>query len=141
MKYDGLEVVLVRLSNGLLGKVSVNADCIMPYRIPFRIFGSKGSVLDNRVWSPLFPEQLTWVELPGPWPDSRDVRCHPFQGEIGNFVECLQAGGCNQNPRRHLRRATLLRNRSAIPSTAGVAGNLRLLLDFGPSDYSLPFQQ
>jgi predicted dehydrogenase len=92
MEYDGLEVALVKFSNGVLGKVSVNADCIMPYRFPFRIFGSKGSVFDNRVWSHQFPDQRDWVELPGPLPDSSDVRHHPFQGEMDHFVECLQAG-------------------------------------------------
>jgi predicted dehydrogenase len=90
MEYDGLEVALVRFDNGAVGKVSVNADCIMPYRFPVRIFGSKGTVMDNRVWSHKFPGQTDWVELPSILPDSSDVRHHPFQGEIDHFVECLQ---------------------------------------------------
>ena len=92
MEYDGLEVALVKFSNGVLGKVSVNSDCIMPYRFPFRIFGSKGSVFDNRIWSHKYPGQKDWVELPSILPDSSDVRHHPFQGEMDHFVECLQAG-------------------------------------------------
>jgi len=91
MEYDGLEVALVKFSNGALGKVSVNADCIMPYRFPFRIFGSKGSVFDNQIWSHKYPGQKNWVELPSILPDSSDVRHHPFQGEIDHFVECIQA--------------------------------------------------
>lgn len=90
MEYDGLEVALVKFSNGALGKVSVNADCIMPYRFPIRIFGHKGSVLDHRLWSHKFPGQTDWVELPTICPDSSDVRHHPFQGEIAHFVDCLQ---------------------------------------------------
>jgi len=89
MEYAGLEVALVNFSNGALGKVSVNADCVMPYRFPIRIFGNKGSVFDNRVWSPKFTEQKNWVELPAICPDSSDVRHHPFQGEIDHFVDCL----------------------------------------------------
>jgi UDP-N-acetyl-2-amino-2-deoxyglucuronate dehydrogenase len=85
------EVALVKFSNGVLGKVSVNADCIMPYRFPFRIFGSKGSVFDNRIWSHKFPGQKHWEELPGICPDSSDVRHHPFQGEMDHFVECIQS--------------------------------------------------
>ncbi len=92
MEYDGLEVALVKFSNGVLGKVSVNADCIMPYRFPFRMFGSKGSVFDNRIWSHQFPEQKEWQEIAGILPDSSDVRHHPFQGEMNHFVECIQAG-------------------------------------------------
>ncbi len=90
MEYDGLEVALVKFSNGVLGKVSVNADCIMPYRFPFRIFGSKGSVFDNRIWSHKFPDQKDWKEIAGILPDSSDVRHHPFQGEMDHFVECIQ---------------------------------------------------
>ncbi len=90
MEYAGLEVALVKFSNGVLGKVSVNADCIMPYRFPLRVFGDKGSVFDHRLWSHKFPGQTDWVELPAICPDSSDVRHHPFQGEIDHFVECLQ---------------------------------------------------
>lgn len=92
MEYDGLEVALVKFSNGVLGKVSVNADCIMPYRFPLRIFGSKGSVFDNRIWSHQSCGREGWEELPGIPPDSSDVRHHPFQGEIDHFVECIRAG-------------------------------------------------
>jgi len=92
MEYDGLEVALVKFSSGVLGKVSVNADCIMPYRFPVRVFGNKGTVFDNRVWSHKFPGQKDWVELREICPDSSDVRHHPFQGEIDHFVECVNAG-------------------------------------------------
>ena len=89
MEYDGLEVVLVKFANGAVGKVSVNADCIMPYRFPLRIFGDRGSVFDNRVWSHKFPGQTDWVTLPTILPDSSDVKHHPFQAEIDHFVECV----------------------------------------------------
>ena len=89
MEYDGLEVVLVKFSNGVVGKVSVNADCIMPYRFPIRIFGDRGSLFDNRVWSHRFPGQTDWITLPSILPDSSDVKHHPFQAEIDHFVECV----------------------------------------------------
>jgi len=89
MEYEGLEVVLVKFANGAMGKVSVNADCIMPYRFPLRIFGDRGSVFDNRVWSHKFPGQTDWVTLPVILPDSSDVTHHPFQAEIDHFVECI----------------------------------------------------
>ena len=90
MEYDGLEIALVRFDNGVLGKVSVNFDCVMPYRFPIRIFGDKGSVFDNRVWSHKFPGQKDWIELPTILPGSSDVSHHPFQAEIDHFVECLR---------------------------------------------------
>ncbi len=90
MEYDGLEVALVKFSNGVVGKVSVNFDCVMPYRFPIRIFGDRGSVFDNRVWSHKFPGQKAWVELPVVLPDSVDVSHHPFQAQMDHFVDCLQ---------------------------------------------------
>jgi len=90
MEYDGLEVALVRFASGAVGKISVNADCVMPYRFPIRIFGDRGSVFDNRVWSHKYPGQTDWLEIPTICPDSSDVSHHPFQGEIDHFVECLQ---------------------------------------------------
>ncbi len=92
MEYDGLEVALVKFDNGVVGKVSVNAECVMPYRFPIRIFGDGGSVFDNRVWSHKYPTQTDWVELPTILPDSSDVEHHPFQGQIDHFVECLRGG-------------------------------------------------
>ncbi len=92
MEYDGLEIVVVRFANGVLGKVSVNAECVMPYRFPIRIFGDRGSAFDNRIWSHQFPGQTDWVEIPSILPDSSDVTHHPFQAEIDHFVACLQCG-------------------------------------------------
>lgn len=89
MEYDGLEAVLIRFANGSLGKVTVNADCIMPYRFPLRVFGDRGTFFDNRVWSHEYPGQTDWVELPTICPDSSDVTHHPFQAEIDHFVDCL----------------------------------------------------
>ena len=90
MEYDGLEVALVKFDNGALGKVSVNADCIMPYRFPLRIFGDLGSVFDNRIWSHKYPGQTDWIELPTVLPDSSNVSHHPFQAEIDHFVDCIK---------------------------------------------------
>jgi len=92
MEYDGLEIALVKFANGVLGKVSVNFDCVMPYRFPIRIFGDRGSVFDNRLWSHRYPGQKDWVTLPAILPDSVDVSHHPFQAQMDHFIECLQAG-------------------------------------------------
>ena len=89
LEYDGFEMALVKFANGALGKVSVNFDCIMPYVFPIEIFGDKGTVKDNRVWSHKYPGQKDWVEIPTILPDSADVTHHPFQGQIDHFVECI----------------------------------------------------
>ncbi|HRZ46468.1 MAG TPA: Gfo/Idh/MocA family oxidoreductase [Candidatus Paceibacterota bacterium] len=92
MEYDGLEEALVRFDNGVIGKVSVHFDCVMPYRFPIRIFGDRGTIFDNRVWSHHFPGQTDWIELPAIQPDSSDVGHHPFNAQIDHFVDCLRRG-------------------------------------------------
>ena len=89
LEYDGFEVALVKFDNGAHGKVSVNFDCVCPYTFPVEIFGSKGTVRDNKVWSHKYPGQKGWVEIPSIMPDSADVAHHPFQGEMDHFVECI----------------------------------------------------
>lgn len=89
LEYDDLEVALVRFSNGAIGKVSVNYGCVMPYTFPVEIFGDKGTVRDNRVWSHKYPGQNNWVEIPAILPDSADVTHHPFQGQMDHFVDCI----------------------------------------------------
>lgn len=92
MEYDGLEVALVTFDNGALGKISVNADCIMPYRFPVRVFGDRGTIVDHRLWSPGSTAPPAWVEVPGVQPDSSDVQHHPFQAQMDHFIECLVRG-------------------------------------------------
>lgn len=92
MEYHGLELALVKFANGVVGKVSVNFDCIMPYRFPLRIFGDRGTVMDSRLWSHHFPGQRDWIELPVITPDSADVTHHPFQAQTDHFVDCLRRG-------------------------------------------------
>ena len=92
LEYDDLEVALVKFDNGAVGKVSVNYGCVMPYTFPVEVFGSKGTVKDNKVWSHKYPGQTNWVEIPSILPDSADVSHHPFQGQMDHFVDCILNG-------------------------------------------------
>jgi len=87
LEYDGLEVALVRFDNGVVGKVSANFECIQPYRFPVEIFGRRGTVRDNRVWTG--GGEGEWTELPHIRPDSADVTHHPFQAQTDHFVQCV----------------------------------------------------
>ena len=89
LEYDGLEIALVRFDNGVLGKVSVNFDCIQPYTFPTRIFGDRGTIRDNRLYS--HKHAADWQEIPGICPDSSDVTHHPFQAQMDHFVECIRS--------------------------------------------------
>jgi len=89
LEYDDLEMALIRFDNGVLAKVSVNFGCVMPYTFPIEIFGNRGSIRDNRVWSHKFPGQRNWIEIPTILPDSADVSHHPFQAQTDHFVDCI----------------------------------------------------
>jgi predicted dehydrogenase len=88
MEYDGLEMVLTKFSNGVIGKASVNFECIQPYSFPVSIFGDKGTVKQNRLFAPQETGR-EWTEIPGICPDSSDVTHHPFQAQADHFVDCL----------------------------------------------------
>jgi predicted dehydrogenase len=92
LEYNDLEVALVKFGKGKIGKVATNLGAIMPYAFPFQIFGKKGSIKDNRVWSHKFSGQKDWATIPSIPPDSADVAHHPFQGEMDHFVECILNG-------------------------------------------------
>ncbi len=88
MEYDGLELLLVRFSNGVLGKVSANFEAVQPYTFPLEVFGNLGTIRGNRLYAPR-DGRGEWVEVPGIQPDSSDVSHHPFQAEIDHFVQCV----------------------------------------------------
>jgi len=85
----GFEVMLVKFGNGILGKVSSNFDCVQPYNFQISIFGDKGTMKENKVWSSRFPGQTGWVQIPTVLPDSVEVTHHPFREEIDHFVSCI----------------------------------------------------
>jgi len=89
MEWDGLEVMLAKLDTGAIAKVSSNFYVIQPYTFQIQIFGDKGTVKNNRVWSRKFPGQKGWVEIPTILPDTAEVTHHPFQGEIDHFIDCI----------------------------------------------------
>jgi len=88
LEYDGLEILLVKLAGGVLGKVSVNFEAVQPYTFPLRVYGDRGTIVGNRLYAPR-DGQGEWVEIPGIPPDSSDVSHHPFQAEIDHFVQCV----------------------------------------------------
>lgn len=98
LEYDGLELLLVRFENGVLGKVGVNFESIQPYTFPLRIFGDRGTIRDNQIYAPVRPGDAGWREIPGVRPDSSDVSHHPFRDQAAHFLECLRRGAdshCN----------------------------------------------
>lgn len=104
LEFDGFELLMLKFENGAIGKVTANLDCIMPYQFPFSLFGDKGTVKNNRIWSQQFTGQTDWVDIPTILPDSTDVAHHPFQKQIDHLVDCIlsdQESHCNLDDAAH----------------------------------------
>ena len=83
---------IAKFKSGSMGKVCCSYDVANPYIYNLEVFGSKGTVINNRVWSKeSFPGQEGWITIPTTPPDSGDVSHHPFPNEVDHFVECIQS--------------------------------------------------
>lgn len=88
-EYDPTSVTLIKFDNGSIGKVASSLDCKTPYIFNVELFGSKGTIRNNQIFSHKFPGQTNYATIPTILPDSGDVRHHPFEGEVNHFVDCI----------------------------------------------------
>ncbi len=89
-EYEPNSVTLVKFSDGTMGKVACSLECVMPYVFNIQLYGDRGTVRNNQLFSRKLPGQTSWATIPTVMPDSGDVTHHPFVGEINHFVECIQ---------------------------------------------------
>ncbi len=81
---------VLKFASGAAGKVSSLLECRTPYIFNMELFGDKGTIRNNRLFSEKFPGQTNYLEYPTILPDSGDVTHHPFRGQIDYFVECMR---------------------------------------------------
>jgi len=92
-EYDPSSVTILKFEGGSVGKVATSLECICPYVFRISLFGTHGTILDNRIYSKkTMPGQTDFATVPTVMPDSGDVSHHPFEGEINHFVDCVQRG-------------------------------------------------
>jgi len=93
IEYAGTTTAIVRFENGAVGRVTSCFDAQMPYVFNIGVYGSEGSVRNNKVYAPkLFPGQDGFMAMPCDLPDSGEVGHHPFQGEVSHFLDCIFNG-------------------------------------------------
>jgi len=81
---------MLKFEGGAIGKVSTVFDCQCPYAFNIDLLGSAGTIRDNKIFAKeYFGGATDWVTVPTIRPDSGDVSHHPFDGEIGHFVDCI----------------------------------------------------
>ena len=95
LEFDGTLVALLKFKNGIMGKVGSSYDSISPYFFNLHLFGDKGTLLNNKLYSPREIErQKDYMVLPVETPDSGDVSHHPFPQEINHLIDCILNDKC-----------------------------------------------
>lgn len=93
-EFDPCSVTIIKFANGKIGKCSACIDCLQPYYFHFQLVGSKGSILDDK----LYTQELEGMK-PGSWTklstsplDSGEVLDHPYNPQMQAFVDAIQNG-------------------------------------------------
>ena len=90
IEYPGTIVVNAKFKDGKIGRSATTFDAQMPYRFNIGIYGTRGSLRNDRLFAPeLFPGQNDFLKIPCILPDSGDVSHHPFRGEVSHFLDCI----------------------------------------------------
>lgn len=90
-------LALFRFANGAIGKVHCCVGPIVPFTFNFKLYGTRGSVINNRVWlddMPRFAEaghEQDCLTLPASWiPDNvQGGIAEPWNKLMAHFVEML----------------------------------------------------
>ena len=93
-EYDTTSITLLKFKDGSVGKVASVIDCLQPYYFHIHLVGSKGSLLDNRIYSEKLKgmEKSRWSTLETALIDSGDVKDHPYQPQFQAFVDSIHRG-------------------------------------------------
>jgi predicted dehydrogenase len=93
-------VALFRFESGAIGKVQFCIGPIAPFQFNFKLYGTKGTVLNNRIWldtMPRFAEtghERDCIELPAAWiPDNvQGGVSEPWDKLMDHFIGMLAEG-------------------------------------------------
>ncbi len=90
-EFQPITVASLKFANGAVGKLSTVIDAETPYIFNCQLFGTEGSIRNNRVHSSKhYPGSLGYWTFPTIEPDNGDVSHHPFKPEIEHFMECIE---------------------------------------------------
>ena len=93
-EYDTTSVTILKFKDGRIGKVASVIDCLQPYYFHIHLVGSKGSLLDNRIYSEKLKgmDKTKWSTLETALIDSGDVKDHPYQPQFQAFIDSIHKG-------------------------------------------------
>jgi predicted dehydrogenase len=80
----------LRFAGGAVGKVSVTFEAYTPYIFNLNLYGSRGTLRNNRLYAATLEGQTDYATIPTVLPDSADVTHHPFQAEVDDLVAAIR---------------------------------------------------
>ena len=90
LEFDGTLSMILKFRSGAVAKIGSSYDTISPYVFNLHLCGSKGTLWNEKLWSPsMIPEQRDYMELSVLTPNSGDVKHHPFPEEVAHFMDCI----------------------------------------------------
>jgi len=91
-EYAPTYMATLKFENGAVGKTSCSFAIESPYVVNVVIYGSKGSVINEKFYlKDLFPGQTGWQTFETIMPDSGAVSHHPFQQLVDDFIEAIES--------------------------------------------------
>ena len=92
-EYPTTSTNILKFKDGRLAKVASVIDCLQPYYFHVHLVGSRGSLLDNRIYSEaLKGMSKTWSTLETALVDSGDVQDHPYVPQFQAFCDSVKQG-------------------------------------------------
>jgi predicted dehydrogenase len=92
-EYNPTIVGIVRFADGAVAKITSSFETEMPYQLNLRLYGTKGTIQNDRVWSGvLAPKQNDWAVFPAVGADSGDPSHHPFSPMVDHIVDAIRGG-------------------------------------------------
>src|SRR3981189_3395689 len=90
-QYNPVTVASLKFENGAVGKLSTVLDADTPYIFNVRLFGTEGTIQNNRVYSKKhYPGSLDYWTFPTVQPDLGDQLLPSFAPESCNFLSSIQ---------------------------------------------------
>lgn len=89
-EYNSTSVTILKFASGKVGKCAAVVDAIGPYYFHVNLFGSEGTLLDNKMHSEVLQSNVhEWSEMSMKMLDSGDVADHPYKLQFTNFFQSI----------------------------------------------------
>lgn len=90
-------VAVYRFTSGAIGKVQLSLGPVLPFTFGFRLIGTKGTVINNRIWFDDIPRfdqpghEQDCIKLPDSWiPDNvQGGVSEPWKAQMDHFIDII----------------------------------------------------